>query len=81
MEAGEHEAKIPMGLVISRELEILGSHGMQAYKYPEMFEMIRDGRLEPGKLIGKTVSLEESLDELVNMNSFSGTGVTVIDRF
>jgi alcohol dehydrogenase len=54
---------------------------MQAHKYPEMIEMIRDGRLEPGKLIGKTVSLEESLEELVNMNSFSGTGVTVIDRF
>jgi alcohol dehydrogenase len=81
MEAGEHEVKVPMGQVIGRELEILGSHGMQAHKYPEMFEMISDGRLEPGKLIGKTVSLEESLNELVDMNNFSGTGVTVIDRF
>jgi alcohol dehydrogenase len=81
MEAGDHEVKIPMGLVIGRELEILGSHGMQAHKYPEMFEMIRDGRLAPEKLIGKTISLEESLDELLNMNNFSGTGVTVIDKF
>ena len=81
MEAGEHEVKIPMGLIIGRELEILGSHGMQAQKYPEMFEMISDGRLQPEKLIGKTISLEESMGELVNMNSFSGTGVTVIERF
>jgi alcohol dehydrogenase len=79
METGQHKTAVPMDLVIGRELEILGSHGMQAHKYPEMLEMIRDGRLEPGKLIGKRVSLEESLDELANMNSFSGTGVTVIN--
>lgn len=81
METGQHKTAIPMDLVIGRELEILGSHGMQAHKYPEMLEMIRDGRLEPEKLIGKKVSLEGSLDELVNMNSFSGTGVTVINSF
>jgi alcohol dehydrogenase len=81
MEAGQHKTMIPMDLVISRELEIRGSHGMQAYKYPEMLEMIRLGKLRPEKLIGKIVSLEESLDELTEMNSFRGTGLTVIDRF
>jgi len=81
MEAGEHRTAIPMNLVIGRELEILGSHGMQAHKYEEMFEMIRDGRLEPGKLIGKTVSLSEGAEELMNMNTFSSVGVTVINEF
>lgn len=47
---------------------------MQAHKYPEMFEMIRNGSLEPERLIGKTVSLKEAADELMNMNSFSGSG-------
>jgi len=81
MESGLHHTAIPMDLVIGRELEILGSHGMQAHRYPEMFEMIKDGRLEPAKLIGKTVSLEEAAIELTNMNSFSGVGVTVITEF
>lgn len=81
MESEYRNTSIPMGLVIANELEILGSHGMQAYKYPEMLEMIRQGKLQPEKLIGKRISLEESIEELVNMNSFSGTGVTVIDRF
>jgi len=81
MEAGEHRTAIPMNLVIGRELEILGSHGMQAHKYAEMFEMIRDGKLEPGKLIGKTVSLEEAAEELMNMSTFSAVGVTVINEF
>ena len=81
MEAGQHRTAIPMDLVIGRELEILGSHGMQAHRYPEMFEMIRDGRLDPAKLVGKMVSLEKATTELVNMNSFSGLGVTVITEF
>ena len=81
MEAGRHRTAIPMELVIGRELEILGSHGMQAHKYPEMFEMIADGRLDPGRLIGKTVSLERGIKELTDMNSFSAVGVTVITEF
>ena len=43
--------------------------------------MIQQGKLQPQKLIGKTVSLEESIEELMNMNNFTGMGVTVIDRF
>jgi alcohol dehydrogenase len=81
MEADGRQTSIPINLVVANELEILGSHGMQAHKYPEMLEMIRAGKLQPEKLIGKTISLDESLEELVNMNNFSGVGVTVIDRF
>ncbi len=81
MEAEHRHPQIPMDLVIAKELEILGSHGMQASKYPEMLEMIRQGKLQPQKLIGRTISLEESLQELVKMNNFTGTGVTVIDKF
>lgn len=54
---------------------------MQAHKYPEMLAMIVSGKLQPQKLIGKTISLEESLEELVNMNNFIATGVIVIDKF
>jgi alcohol dehydrogenase len=81
MEAGRHRTAIPMELVIGRELEIIGSHGMQAHKYPEMFEMISDGRLAPEKLIGKMVSLNEGAEHLMNMNEFSSVGVTVITEF
>ena len=72
---------IPMDKVIANEFEILGSHGMQAFRYPEMMEMIRSGILSPEKMVGKTINLEESLEELVNMNNFERTGVTVINEF
>ncbi len=74
-------AQVPMAKVIANELEIIGSHGMQAYRYPDMLKMIVEGKLAPKKLIGKTIRLEQSLTELTQMDQFIGTGITVIDRF
>ena len=78
MESGHHQTPIPIDKIIARELEIIGSHGMQAHRYPEMLEMIREGRLEPQRLIGKAVSLGDSVAELTEMNSFREPGVTVM---
>ena len=72
---------LPMYEVIAKELQILGSHGMQAHRYPAMLQMIVGGRLEPRKLIGKTIALEEAGTELAAMGSFKQQGVTVIDTF
>ncbi|MCP5095089.1 MAG: zinc-dependent alcohol dehydrogenase family protein, partial [Chloroflexi bacterium] len=59
--AAEHQhPAIPMGKVIANELEILGSHGMQAHKYVDLLAMVAAGKLAPQKLIGQTISLEES---------------------
>ncbi len=72
---------LPMHKVIAGELEIAGSHGMQAGKYREMLDMISDGRLFPGKLISKTISLDEAPEELVKMGEFQSDGITVINKF
>jgi alcohol dehydrogenase len=74
-------ARVPMDKVLANELEILGSHGMQAHRYVEMLEMITAGRLAPERLIGKTVCLEEAIAELTSMNSFDTNGVAVITEF
>ncbi len=79
--AEQRAPQVPMDKVVANELEILGSHGMQAYAYGRMLAMIACGQLKPGLLIGKTVSLEESLRELETMDRFTGVGVTVIDGF
>jgi len=77
----DYRPRLPMEQVIGRELEILGSHGMQAHRYPEMLDLIAAGKLEPQRLIGKTVSLEEAPRELEEMDRFGAVGITVIDRF
>ena len=73
--------EIPMDKIIANELEVLGSHGMQAHRYPEMLDMIVSGRLNPKLLIDRTVSLEESIDVLTRMDEFENNGIVVIDRF
>jgi len=79
---GDHRwPQIPMDQVVARELEILGSHGMQAHRYPEMLAMIAAGKLHPDRLIAQTVNLEQGIAELQAMNRFETTGVTIIDRF
>ena len=81
MMADHRQPRVPMDQVIANELEIIGSHGMQAHKYPEMLAMIRAGKLHPEKLIGRTIRLEEAPEALTTMDQHTGTGVTVIDRF
>ncbi|HDR52881.1 MAG TPA: alcohol dehydrogenase, partial [Mariniphaga anaerophila] len=79
---GDHQhPKVPMDKVVAHELEIIGSHGMQAFRYTEMFEMINSGKLKPEMLIGKTISLEDTPQALMGMNKFENLGVTVINNF
>lgn len=80
--AGEHSLPpVPMGRVISHELEILGSHGMQAHRYGAMFAMIETGRLKPERLVGREITLAQSIKALMGMDRFEGVGVTVVTSF
>lgn len=80
LDAEESNPNIPLARVIADELEILGSHGMQAWRYPEMIDLIRKGRLDPGKLVKTRTNLEGAIDALVAMDTANPLGVTVIDK-
>ena len=71
---------VPMGAVIGRELEILGSHGMQAHRYPEMMEMILNGSLRPADLVTRTIALSEIPAALPGIGEAHEPGVTVVER-
>ncbi len=78
----DHAApQIPMAQVIAHELEIYGSHGMQAYRYDAMLAMIAAGKLQPERLIGRHLSLEEAVPALVAMGKSSENGIAVITSF
>lgn len=78
----DHAApKIPMARVIAHELEIRGSHGMQAFRYDAMLQMIHSGRLKPEILVNRRISLDEAPAALMAMDRFEGIGMGVIDRF
>jgi alcohol dehydrogenase len=69
--------RVPMDLVISRELELLGSHGMAASAYPEMLALVEAGRLRPGDLVTREIGLDAVPEALPAMGA-GGSGVTVI---
>ena len=72
-------APIPMDLVIARELEILGSHGMAAHDYAAMLADITSGRLDPARLVGRTIALDEAPSALMAMDQPQPVaGMTVI---
>jgi threonine dehydrogenase-like Zn-dependent dehydrogenase len=67
-----------MDLVIGRELEIYGSHGMAARDYPDMLRMVADGTLRPGLLVGQVIGLAQVGRALAAMDEQgSGAGMTV----
>jgi alcohol dehydrogenase len=72
---------VPMGRVISHELEILGSHGMQAHRYDAMLALVLSGKVPIKRLIGNSTSLSQSIAVLIGMQRFEGEGVTVITDF
>ena len=70
---------LPMDLVISRELEIYGSHGMAAHEYPAMLAAVADGRLHPERLVGTVIPFAQGTGVLAAMNRPTGPGMTVLD--
>lgn len=78
---GAHDnPAIPMSRVIGWELQIFGSHGIQAFRYPDIFALIAAGKLAPEKLVTRRLKLSQSPEALMRMDSFAGTGIAVIDE-
>jgi len=72
---------VPLDDFIARELELKGSHGMQAHRYPEMLELVISGRLNLALLEGPRLTLGEAAQLLGDEELSLPTGVSVIDRF
>jgi alcohol dehydrogenase len=81
MLAGDRHPEVPMDAVIAGELRLMGSHGMPAHAYPELLRMIASGAVDPRRLLGARITLDQAVDALVTMDAFQGVGVTVVDRF
>ncbi|HEX5533220.1 MAG TPA: zinc-dependent alcohol dehydrogenase family protein [Actinomycetales bacterium] len=70
--------RVPMDRVVAYELDLLGSHGMAAADYPEMLELVAEGRLAPARLVTRTIGLDQAAAELPLLGSRAATGVTVV---
>ena len=74
----QRECPVPMARVLAKELEIYGSHGIAAHRFPALFSMIRAGKLTPGELVQQVVTLEDGARILTDMDRAPPTGIAVI---
>lgn len=76
---GDDARAVPMDVVVARELDVLGSHGMPSGDYPEMLAMIAAGALDPRRLVRRTASLAEGPALLEAMDDpLAAEGITVL---
>jgi alcohol dehydrogenase len=79
---------LPMTRVAGREITIVGSHGFSSVDdnsgvsaLDNILQLVQSGKLQPKKLVDREVSLEEGVEELMNMNKSSPIGIVMITKF
>lgn len=83
MPLGRHATvSLPLlDLVYSRQIAIMGTRGIGAARVPALLDMIGTGAIDPARLVTGTIPLDRAGAALAAMDSYSGAGITVIDRF
>jgi alcohol dehydrogenase len=69
---------VPMHLVLGRELQVLGSHGLSAHAYPQLLSLVASGRMHPDQLITGIIGLDQAGAVLATMGDTPPTGITVV---
>lgn len=72
---------LPVDMITSMELEILGSIGNPHTDYDGLLQLISSGRLNPKTLVSKEVSLNEASKVLDEMTSYNTLGFNIITNF
>jgi alcohol dehydrogenase len=80
MAEGDARPEIPMGEVMFSELEIIGSHGIQAERYGAILKRMAAGRLDPARLVTRSITLDEVPEALARFVDGGQAGVTVMVR-
>lgn len=83
MPVGKHmEPTIPLlEIVYSRQISIMGTRGIAASRFPALLAMVEQGSIDPARLITHRISLDQAGAAIAAMDGYTGTGITVIDRF
>ncbi|NKE35983.1 zinc-dependent alcohol dehydrogenase family protein [Natronococcus sp. JC468] len=75
------EIPLPVDAMTMGEIDFRGSFGMPLVRYEELFRLIADGTLEPSKIVGERLSLEELPETLAAMDDYGTVGIPVVTEF
>jgi D-arabinose 1-dehydrogenase-like Zn-dependent alcohol dehydrogenase len=79
--AEQGEIPVPIDRIVTMELQLIGSLGMQASHYPSMLQMVEAKKVTPKAMVTGTCALD-GINKIFNeMNTFQNVGVTVINNY
>ena len=77
----ERTTPVPLAAVVARELEVIGTKGMSAGRYPDLFALIGSAGLDLGLLVTATISLDDLPGAFSAMAAGTSHGVAVVTSF
>ena len=69
---------LPIDLMVAREIEFIGTIGMQPQRYSAMLNMVTSGKLTPGAMVTSVIPVEEAEGAIESMHGFGNVGTTVV---
>ena len=69
---------LPIDVMVAREIEFVGTIGMQPQRYPSMLNMVKSGKLTPGAMVTSVIGVEEAATVIDSMHGFGNVGTTVV---
>jgi alcohol dehydrogenase len=73
--------EIDMGAVYAGQLQLIGTRGMPAWRYPSLLSLIVSGRVDMAPMIARRVGLSDVSAELEAFNGPTPPGVAVVTDF
>ena len=80
-QAEQGYVRIPLDHIIEAEIEIAGSVGNPHVDYPRLLGLVETGVLQPARIVGQTLPLEQASAVLDAMDSYETLGFSVITAF
>ncbi len=80
-QAEKGEVPMPIDRIVLMELQLIGTLGMQAARYPAMLQMVEAGKLSPGAMVTERIGLDDASRVLDQMTNFQNVGTAVITRY
>ena len=77
----EGQVPLPTDEFVAKEIDFRGSLGLQPSRYPEMLDMIKTGKIDPGELVSETIAIEAVPDTLAAMSDYDTMGIPVCNEF
>lgn len=79
----EEEGMIPLptDLVVSQEIDFLGSLGLQPSRYGEILDMMSTGKLDPGAIVSEEIDMHDVPDKIASMSDYETVGIPVCSSF